>query len=351
MNDRETAGSRAIDVPAVRAGLVGVCLLFACLAVFSLFIGRAFAGALYGAAFVVLTMFLVETVRFRTYSSGFWQAECAFFLAWMVALRLNGGGFHHSTDSIAVIISVVAVTLGRGFGRRVVVVIAIAVPIVLRLFEAAWPSVFYFPQPLPVARVGTALELLAVASIFTVLLDRILAAYFNERVVAERRSAELSRLIATDGLTGLANRRALMDRLEMAVDDARRSGNPLSLVLVDLDDFKAINDSRGHLAGDDVLRKIAGTIARGVGDGDMAGRYGGDEFMLILPGRNRDEAFEIAQGIRVAVESTVGSDNCCTISAGVQQYGGGDAARLIADADRGLYDAKNAGRNRVECHG
>ena len=112
---------------------------------------------------------------------------------------------------------------------------------------------------------------------------------------------QVQRLAATDGLTKIANRRTFESTLEREVARATRSAEHLSLVMVDLDYFKALNDTHGHQAGDEVLRNVAAALSCECRDFDTAARYGGEEFVVILPGCNADEAFVIAERLRAAV--------------------------------------------------
>lgn len=175
---------------------------------------------------------------------------------------------------------------------------------------------------------------------------------------ALRQMTEQLKLLATtDGLTGLTNRRAFDDELESEFARSRRSGEPLSLLLVDVDRFKAYNDIYGHQAGDEVL-KIVGRCLRGAlkRPGDMAARYGGEEFVAILPGTDEDGAFFIADAFREALlgQQIVhnGADKgVLTASVGLATFTerdqGMNSTTLVRRADEALYNAKGAGRDRV----
>ncbi len=164
----------------------------------------------------------------------------------------------------------------------------------------------------------------------------------------------VERQALVDGLTGLANRRQLEDELEAEILRAERLGGPTALVFADLDDFKAVNDRHGHPAGDAVLRAFAELLRENVREIDTAGRFGGEEFMLLLPGTDAAGAANVAERVRAALEERVivtpgGAAIRITASFGVATSPPtASAAELIAAADRGLYDAKNAGKNRVD---
>lgn len=160
-------------------------------------------------------------------------------------------------------------------------------------------------------------------------------------------------LATTDGLTGLFNRRTFQLRIEEMRERAHRQGRTLSLILCDIDHFKKINDTRGHLVGDEVLRQIAKLLAETVRKVDLAARYGGEEFAILLEATEEDGAFLLAERIRQEAERlTLHSDKgtfFCTLSLGIATFPGDGTTtlELIAHADAALYAAKHQGRNRV----
>ena len=157
----------------------------------------------------------------------------------------------------------------------------------------------------------------------------------------------------TDSLTGLANRRTLDEELVLEWRRADRVGDSLAFVLLDLDDFKQVNDNHGHQAGDAVLRAVGRVLLEGVRQVDLAGRYGGEEFALILPETDLPGALKLAERLRVALEKTPvelaeGKTLQVTASFGValkDELPSPD--ELVAVADEALYAAKRAGKNRV----
>ncbi|TMA18750.1 MAG: diguanylate cyclase [Deltaproteobacteria bacterium] len=159
-------------------------------------------------------------------------------------------------------------------------------------------------------------------------------------------------LATRDELTGLYNRRAVMERLDEEIERAARDGGKLCVLLMDVDHFKHLNDDRGHLAGDEVLRKIAVRLERVAGPDDALGRYGGDELIAILPGRDSAAAIALAEKMREAAAAPIATQAgplSMTVSIGCGTWSPGQAATvLIANADVALYRAKAAGRNRVE---
>jgi two-component system cell cycle response regulator len=168
----------------------------------------------------------------------------------------------------------------------------------------------------------------------------------------------LLKISYTDHLTGLYNRRHLMEILDKEFMRAKRNGNSFSLVILDADHFKRINDKYGHQAGDNVLAVIASVFRKELRCYDTAARYGGEEFIALIPDSHADEAARVAERIRKAIESTTfagdKADLRVTVSLGVAQYpaaGVDSIETLIREADKALYRAKVNGRNRVETAG
>ncbi len=160
--------------------------------------------------------------------------------------------------------------------------------------------------------------------------------------------SEVARLAASDSLTGLANRRELSAVLMRVAARAARNNEPLSLAVIDIDHFKAINDTFGHLMGDEVLRQVAEAMARSVRDGDLVARYGGEEFAIVLPDCASEGALAVVERVRAAVESAATLTKV-TVSAGIATSLGERSAgeSLMAAADEALYVSKRAGRDRV----
>lgn len=163
----------------------------------------------------------------------------------------------------------------------------------------------------------------------------------------------LERLAAIDPLTDAYNRRFGLGRLREEYSRAVRAEAPLGLLMIDLDHFKAINDTYGHLVGDRMLRAVAGTCRRVIREGDVLIRYGGEEFLVLLPGAGHDDIAEIGERIRRAVEATVVEDGASrvgvTVSLGGTTYrdSADSPERLVALADQALYEAKEGGRDRL----
>ncbi len=155
-----------------------------------------------------------------------------------------------------------------------------------------------------------------------------------------------------DGLTGLLNYRAFSETLMTECERARRYQTTFSLMMIDIDHFKRVNDEHGHQAGDMVLSSLAGRFVSRLRKSDMVFRYGGEEFMVILPQTGLYKASGLAERLRAVVEKmTFPGDLSITISAGVGQYQDGRTpSDLVKQVDTGLYLAKGKGRNRVEIY-
>ncbi len=169
-----------------------------------------------------------------------------------------------------------------------------------------------------------------------------------------RLFSEVQRLAITDSMTGLYNRRHFLELAEREFERIQRYPGPLSIILFDIDYFKRVNDTLGHLAGDQALRMLAETCRKTIRQADTLGRYGGEEFLVLLPNTDLENAVAQAERLRCQVESlpipTERGTIKITISLGVAGYRPGDTLdSLIRRADDAMYHAKNNGRNRVDC--
>ncbi|HEV2889086.1 MAG TPA: GGDEF domain-containing protein [Frankiaceae bacterium] len=173
-------------------------------------------------------------------------------------------------------------------------------------------------------------------------------AYASESVLRD----ELAALARTDPLTGLLNRRGLTEALDRETSRARRTGATVSLVLLDLDRFKVLNDTHGHPAGDDALRAVADVLRRGLRGGDVAGRWGGDEFGIVFVDLEAEVAYDVVDRLRATLthpSNRATNGKRVSFSAGVAALNGPDAVAedLMAMADAALYEAKAAGGNKA----
>jgi diguanylate cyclase (GGDEF)-like protein len=177
------------------------------------------------------------------------------------------------------------------------------------------------------------------------------------QVVVALENARLHRMVErqamVDSLTGLANRRSLEETLRSELARAARFTDTVSVVLADLDDFKRVNDRYGHAAGDDVLTAFADALRSTVRESDVAGRWGGEEFALVLPGTDAAGGARLAERARAAIQARqveMPNGDLCSVTAsfGVAAFPESrELGELLAAADTALYEAKNAGKNRV----
>jgi diguanylate cyclase (GGDEF)-like protein len=170
----------------------------------------------------------------------------------------------------------------------------------------------------------------------------------------ELANKRLRKLSVTDGLTELFNHRHIHELLHEEFERTKRSGEPMAVAMMDLDRFKQVNDTYGHPTGDVILYETAEILRQTVREIDMVGRYGGEEFIAILPGANEDDAAHFAERVRQAVANHVFRDEAnevrMTMSGGVASFPDADTDHpdlLIKRADEALYAAKEGGRNQI----
>ena len=171
---------------------------------------------------------------------------------------------------------------------------------------------------------------------------------FLERAYRLQESSSAALVEARqDALTRVLGRAAIEDELDLALERAELHGSPLSLVVCDLDHFKTVNDRHGHAVGDEVLRGVAKLLRRSVGQGSSVGRWGGEEFLLVVP-LSKPDALGLAEQLRRDIQASQVAGLRVTVSLGVAAYRSGESATSVfARADRRLYAAKRAGRNTV----
>jgi diguanylate cyclase (GGDEF)-like protein/PAS domain S-box-containing protein len=164
----------------------------------------------------------------------------------------------------------------------------------------------------------------------------------------EHKNRILSEMSAIDGLTRIGNHSTLTEYLKAATTEASRTGNPLSIAIFDIDDFKKVNDSKGHVYGDQVLVDVASILTQSIRETDFAGRYGGEEFMVIFPNTTLSVAGKVSERIRQAVEDYNFVDGLkIYISGGVGQYTNETITEFVNVADTRLYRAKSNGKNQI----
>jgi diguanylate cyclase (GGDEF)-like protein len=205
----------------------------------------------------------------------------------------------------------------------------------------------------------TPLTLARAARLCLIQITDVSVAVARERLLRDQ-ALELRSQTFADGLTGIANRRHFDVAMEKEIRRAKRAATPLSLLMIDIDSFKAYNDHYGHQQGDDTLIKVAGTLAQMLQRPlDLIARYGGEEFAVVLPEMDAAQSMAMAEAMRLAVESLgiphakAGHADHVTISIGVATRDAehpAEIAHLVGAADRALYTAKHGGRNRVATH-
>jgi len=209
--------------------------------------------------------------------------------------------------------------------------------------------------PLPVNLLDAALlSVVTAPPIYWLVLNPIRREY-EKRLSAEGEAQEMSRLAITDSLTQIMNRRGLTVGLLDAMSQAERYSTPLTIAMIDIDHFKQVNDTHGHEAGDKVLKDVAAILSEALRMPDKVGRYGGEEFLIMLPHTTLAQGRKIADRIRASVskwEFDIGEKKIkLTISIGVIQYKAGeDLENFLSQADKALYEAKAGGRNQVVAH-
>lgn len=199
-------------------------------------------------------------------------------------------------------------------------------------------------------------HLVQVISFVAVMATALLGSIGFVLMVKERTDREIMHLAMTDSLTQVPNRHALMEHAGHAL--ARRSGSPLALLMIDVDHFKLVNDSHGHPAGDEVLRKVASLLAGRLRGHDLLGRYGGEEFCVIAPDTDTVGALTLAESLRETIASTPVATEygelSITVSIGISHCPANvtrELKEVLAEADASLYTAKQTGRNKVVCYG
>lgn len=180
-------------------------------------------------------------------------------------------------------------------------------------------------------------------------LQNIKKLFYNPAIIEEDTSSFLTDSSTKDGLTNLYVRDVFDIFLEKEIDNAKRQNSYVSFMMIDIDDFKNVNDTYGHQKGDEVLEKIGEILNKNTRQMDFAARYGGEELCIVLPNTKSDKAYDIATRIRKEIEVLKFDDFFVTVSIGVSQSDKNtkDEAELIQKADKALYEAKENGKNQV----
>lgn len=281
--------------------------------------------------------------QWHTRTAGAWLALVTVVSAWwMVVYHFPDGSGHLHAASAALTIAIVAVSVLCAGGRHDA----------LWVYVPAWLLAMAL-----LARGGQPLRLLADATLYPVLavaIGMVIARMlYDERVRTFLSERQLQAHALTDALTGLGNRRALEEALRSEHAHAQRhAGTTYAVAMADLDRFKRVNDTYGHDVGDQVLREVARRMQAALRADDRLGRWGGEEFLLLLRGANETQAFEAAEKLREAIagqpiDTSVGPLPV-TVSLGVAVLRGETSPeRVVTRSDQALYAAKTAGRNRT----
>jgi diguanylate cyclase (GGDEF)-like protein len=262
----------------------------------------------------------------------------------VTAIALVGGLLTltgYASSPFAMLFALIAVAAALGFGARAGIAAAVVATVAFGVVLAVDPALATY-RPADVLRLSFGLGA-------TWLLAFVAVAHADRQRRAMERTLELSR---TDPLTGLRNRSDLFATLEQEVSRTRRSDRGFCLLMIDLDGLKAVNDSGGHLRGDQVLRSLGTIIATSIRAVDSAYRYGGDEFVVLLPETDIVGAFVVAEKIRIGAEEldvVVGEAPRTSVSIGLVSHpeDGLTAEELMVAADRAMYQAKSLGKNQI----
>ncbi|MFC5462205.1 diguanylate cyclase [Massilia niabensis] len=278
---------------------------------------------------------------------------CALFFnfTW---LSYHLGGIGAPTASWLITAPLVAMFLGGVASALSWLALSCAAAIAIyALPGAGYPLPGHPVSNMPLLYLACHLGLFIVVLVFALLVELTKTQGF---VKLEQALGTINELAIRDELTGVHNRRYLMGLIEREQERSNRNRRAFCLCLLDIDFFKRVNDTYGHSAGDAVLRAVARTVQAQVRGSDCFGRYGGEEFLLMLPETPAADALVLTERVRDAIEKLrcleAGSEIALTVSIGVAEYRMGEAIGLtVGRADEALYLAKSSGRNRVVCHG
>ena len=301
---------------------------------FGIIIFESFSG-------LVFTSTLYYFSRFRKVFIPTAVVFFAFMLLVFLSLSLGKDGESNILSFFFILYVVAVVFIFEGKWRLFFLVLAFGLAAVLSV-----QGIFYSARSsyTNVSVINQNLAFLFVAFILVLFISFALNRYRIEKQIVE----DLSKI---DYLTGLFNRREGMERFNYLVNYLKREEKRLSLIMMDIDDFKKVNDRYGHICGDMVLKKVASIIRSNIRQTDIAIRWGGEEFLIILPNAGKREAFSIAERIRKEIEKEEfkcdGNLFHVTITGGIASYNFGKSIKKnIASADEALYEGKREGKNR-----
>lgn len=223
------------------------------------------------------------------------------------------------------------------------------------VFMLLLPQFHALPDMIVTLNINT-LSMTAVAWILNQMVSHAKAnSYINEKIIIEKnielekKNTELNELTMRDSMTDLLNHKNSLRRLKEEVDRAKRIDYPLSVAMIDLDNFKLVNDTYGHQTGDEVLIQVAQILSEGCRTTDAVGRYGGEEFIIIMPDTNDRDAALLLGRIKTRIEETSFKGGIrITLSCGISELNGESVHGILKSSDMMLYEAKKKGKNRVE---
>lgn len=266
------------------------------------------------------------------------------------ALWYLNNGIDGPTEAVILMLVTNVTVVLHPFRRALTLAIGglLAVALALVLHNYAVPSsvAAYATPQLRYFDVGATL-VMCMASSYA-MIDYLCTRYFSERERAERYMAQLHSLATRDQMTGALNRSQIVQEMERAISVCSATNRPLAILFVDIDYFKQINDQFGHYFGDEALIRVANVLHSSCGCGYSIGRYGGDEFLAVLPGAGEQAASELAEKLVQEIGNLQFANGCrLTVSIGVGVWDGvADAQHLLKRADQRLYGAKASGRSR-----
>ncbi len=272
------------------------------------------------------------------------------------ALYLSGGSIHSGISAYFALAITLTYVIIKGRAGKIVVAIQCASYFLLYLLSyrysgrlVTFPALFQ--NGLWFEHVAVGSNVIMVALALGVLGRVVFSVLRQENHNLEESIIDMTRLAELDSLTGLYNRRALYQHATEEVRHAARHNSPLSMLFIDIDDFKKINDQYGHLVGDEVLRNLSSYLQSCCTERMSASRYGGEEFILLMPGFTLDHSVRLAKEICAAVKKSKLADSIphpVTVSIGAASYHTEDSAEeFVRRADQKMYQAKTAGKNRV----
>lgn len=261
---------------------------------------------------------------------------------------IDNGGSLGGTQYFLLFFGIIVAILNSGRTRTLLLIFYISMIVALIAFEYYNPGMFDLygsraDRYLDVM-LGFNLAALSIAFLCIVFID----SYRSEHERVKQYSRQLEEIAVKDGQTGLLNHRFIFHRLEEEVAKAVRYHRKLSVIMLDIDHFKLLNDSQGHQYGDYALVDIAGILKNNIRSTDLIGRYGGEEFLIICPETGLADVYMLGNRLRTKVEQQVFRREVkITISGGVAELHNETAVQLVEKADRCLYTAKRMGRNRI----